>query len=67
MIHQETIQRMKLYLFDMDGTIYLGDELFDFTISLPQWEPTWEIDNLQSLLNMCYLQKQSTPFSLFHH
>lgn len=24
----------------------------DFTISLPQWEPTWEIDNLQSLLNM---------------
>ena len=34
MIHQETIRRMKLYLFDMDGTIYLGDELFDFTISL---------------------------------
>ena len=34
MIHPETIQRMKLFLFDMDGTIYLGDELFSFTIPL---------------------------------
>ncbi len=25
---------MKLYLFDMDGTLYLGDRLFDFTIEL---------------------------------
>ena len=24
---QETIQSMKLYLFDMDGTLYLGDRL----------------------------------------
>ena len=26
--------RMKLYLFDMDGTLYLGDRLFDFTADL---------------------------------
>ena len=25
------ILRMKLFLFDMDGTLYLGDRLFDFT------------------------------------
>ncbi len=31
---QETIRRMKLYLFDLDGTLYLGDRLFDFTIAL---------------------------------
>ena len=30
----ETIQHMKLFLFDMDGTLYLGDELFDFTVPL---------------------------------
>ena len=30
----DIISRMKLYLFDMDGTIYLGDQLFDFTIEL---------------------------------
>ncbi len=24
----------KLYLFDMDGTLYLGDRLYDFTIEL---------------------------------
>ncbi|MBQ7099010.1 MAG: HAD-IIA family hydrolase [Oscillospiraceae bacterium] len=34
MMHPETIQRMKLFLFDMDGTLYLGDELFGFTIPL---------------------------------
>lgn len=28
------IRHMKLYLFDMDGTLYLGDKLFDFTIEL---------------------------------
>ena len=31
---QETIRSMKLFLFDMDGTLYLGDRLFDFTIPL---------------------------------
>jgi len=31
---KEIISNMKLYLFDMDGTIYLGDQLFDFTIEL---------------------------------
>ena len=34
MTKQETIQSMKLFLFDMDGTLYLGDRLFDFTIPL---------------------------------
>ena len=29
-----TIQNMKLYLFDMDGTLYLGSRLYDFTIEL---------------------------------
>ena len=28
------IRRMKLYLFDMDGTLYLGDRLYPFTIEL---------------------------------
>ena len=28
------IQNMKLYLFDMDGTLYLGSRLYDFTIEL---------------------------------
>ena len=31
---QETIRSMKLYLFDMDGTLYLGDRLYPFTIDL---------------------------------
>lgn len=31
-----TIEKMKLYLFDMDGTLYLGSRLFDFTIELLQ-------------------------------
>ena len=30
----ETIQNMKLYLFDMDGTLYLGSRLHEFTIEL---------------------------------
>lgn len=28
------IEKTKLYLFDMDGTLYLGDRLYDFTIAL---------------------------------
>ena len=32
----ETIKRIKLYLFDMDGTLYLGSRLYDFTIELLQ-------------------------------
>jgi len=31
-----TIENMKLYLFDMDGTLYLGSRLYDFTIELLQ-------------------------------
>ena len=31
-----TIEKMKLYLFDMDGTLYLGNRLYDFTIELLQ-------------------------------
>ena len=29
-----TIKSLKLYLFDMDGTLYLGNKLFDFTVDL---------------------------------
>ena len=32
----EIIQNMNLYLFDMDGTLYLGSRLYDFTIELLQ-------------------------------
>lgn len=28
------VQKFKLYLFDMDGTLYLGERLYDFTIEL---------------------------------
>ena len=31
---QSLARSMKLYLFDMDGTLYLGDRLFDFTVEL---------------------------------
>ena len=30
------LEGIKLYLFDMDGTLYLGDRLYDFTIELLQ-------------------------------
>ena len=30
----ERIKNIKLYLFDMDGTLYLGDRLYDFTAEL---------------------------------
>lgn len=32
----DRIKKMKLFLFDMDGTLYLGDRLFDFTAELLQ-------------------------------
>lgn len=31
---QEIVKDLRLYLFDMDGTLYLGDRLFDFTVEL---------------------------------
>jgi HAD superfamily hydrolase (TIGR01457 family) len=31
---KQILASKKLFLFDMDGTLYLGDRLFDFTISL---------------------------------
>ena len=30
----QTVKQVKLFLFDMDGTLYLGDQLYDFTIEL---------------------------------
>ena len=30
------LEGIKLYLFDMDGTLYLGDRLYDFTVELLQ-------------------------------
>ena len=32
----EILQKIKLFLFDMDGTLYLGDRLYDFTLELLQ-------------------------------
>lgn len=31
---RKIIEQMKLYLFDMDGTLYLGDRLYSFTVEL---------------------------------
>ena len=31
---KQTVKNLKLYLFDMNGTLYLGDQLFSFTIDL---------------------------------
>ena len=33
---KQLIERMKLFLFDMDGTLYLGNRLYDFTMELLQ-------------------------------
>ena len=30
----ELLKSKKLYLFDMDGTLYLGSQLYDFTLEL---------------------------------
>lgn len=34
MDHSEKFHELKLYLFDMDGTLYLGNRLYDFTKDL---------------------------------
>ena len=36
MDNKEILSRMKLFLFDMDGTLYLGDRLYGFTAELLQ-------------------------------
>lgn len=33
---EKSLKNVKLFLFDMDGTLYLGDQLYDFTIELLQ-------------------------------
>ena len=33
---KSALKKMKLFLFDMDGTLYLGSRLYDFTIELLQ-------------------------------
>ena len=30
-MHLTDLKQMKLFLFDMDGTLYLGDRLYSFT------------------------------------
>ena len=34
MEQKQLLRSKRLYLFDMDGTLYLGDQLYDFTIEL---------------------------------
>lgn len=34
MNNKAILKQVKLYLFDMDGTLYLGDKLFNFTLDL---------------------------------
>ncbi len=34
MEHKELLRNINLFLFDMDGTLYLGDKLYDFTNAL---------------------------------
>lgn len=34
MNQKEILKSMKLFLFDMDGPLYLGSRLYDFTIEL---------------------------------
>ncbi len=34
MVKNEILRSKKLYLFDMDGTLYLGSRLYDFTLEL---------------------------------
>ena len=31
---EKTLRKTKLFLFDQDGTLYLGDRLYDFTIPM---------------------------------
>ena len=38
---EQIVKKTKLYLFDMDGTLYLGDRLYDFTYNLEGYEDGW--------------------------
>ena len=31
---RQYVEKLKLYLFDMDGTLYLGNQLYPFTVEL---------------------------------
>ena len=35
-MNKEKLKDINLFLFDMDGTLYLGNQLYDFTIELLQ-------------------------------
>ena len=43
------LQQVRLYLFDMDGTLYLGDRLYDFTIELLDTRPQVSVYDQQLL------------------
>lgn len=50
------LKKIRLYLFDMDGTLYLGDRLFDFTLEL--------LDTLKSTGRRCLFMTNNSSKSV---